>query len=294
MRMLDDADVRAVERLAADMVAADDMVAWARVAVEGLLDLIPTDHSHVFSELRQEPFEQGIRLDAPHTPDRPDLDEAMARYWRQSPTSSVQVGSDGGVFRWSDLMARDELEHLEIFQEAFHPRGEDHVAKVAFPSEWLESHALMLRRTRTDFDDRETGLLHALYPALRATCGALLERAKTRALEEALGAEGVGVIQLRRGATALELLGGAEWILRDWFGRADERLPSSVGSWMEAQRRARPLQLVEPLVLRKSDRTLVVRFLRGAQPGRAGPVAPARPSRPRSRRGCAFARSDAT
>jgi hypothetical protein len=106
MKMLDDADVRAVERLAADMAAADDLVAWASVAVEGLLDLIPTDHSHVFSELRQEPFEQGIRLDAPHTPDRPDLDEAMARYWRQSPTSSVQVGSNGGVFRWSDLMAR--------------------------------------------------------------------------------------------------------------------------------------------------------------------------------------------
>jgi DNA-binding CsgD family transcriptional regulator len=130
----------------------------------------------------------------------------------------------------------------------------------------------MLRRTRTDFDDREVGLLHSLYPALRATRGALLERAKTRALEEALGEEGIGVIQLRRGATALELLGRAEWILRDWFGRADARLPSSVGSWMEAQRRARPLQPVEPLVLRKSDRTPRRAIPPQSSAWRAGPV----------------------
>jgi DNA-binding CsgD family transcriptional regulator len=264
--MLDDADVRAAERLAADMAAADDLDAWARVAVHGLLDLIPTDHSHVFSELRQEPFEQGIRVDAPHTPHRPDLDEAMARYWRQSPTSSARVGSDGGVFRWSDLMARDELEHLEIFQEAFHPRGEDYVAKVAFPSKPLESHALMLHRTGADFDHHEVGLLHVLYPALRETRGALVERAKTRALEDVLLAEGIGVIQLRRGATAFELLGGADWILHDWFGRVDPRLPSPVASWVEAQLRARPLHPGQPLVLRRGDRTLVVRFLRGAQP----------------------------
>lgn len=265
--MLRETDLRKMERVAVDVETAADVRAYAEAAVVGLLELIPTDLSHAFCELRQEPFVKGLTFETPGTDERPDLDEAMAHYWRQSPTASPSVGARGGVFRWSDLIARDDLERLDIYQQAFHPRGEDHVVKVAFPSQPLESHAIMLRRTGSDFDDHEIAMLRVLYPSLRGARDALRARAKVRALEDALSAEGFGVIHLRRGTTSVDLLGGAEAMLRDWFEHADASLPATVEGWLTSQLGARPLDPVEPLVLRREDRTLTIRLLRAAHDG---------------------------
>ena len=184
--MLREADLRKMERVAVDVETAADVRAYAEAAVMGLLQLIPTDISHTFCELRQEPFVKGLKFESPHTGERPDLDEAMAHYWRQSPTSSISVGARGGVFRWSDLIAREDLERSDIYQQAFHPRGENHVVKVAFRSQPLESHAIMLCRTGSDFDDREVAMLRMLYPSLQAARDAMRARARARALEDAL------------------------------------------------------------------------------------------------------------
>jgi DNA-binding CsgD family transcriptional regulator len=195
----------------------------------------------------------------------------MATFWRQSPTSSAHVGCGNGLYRWSDLIARDDLERLEIYQESFHPRGEDHVAKIVFASEPLESHAFMLRRTAADFDDREMSMLRLLAPSLRSAREALLARATARALEETLLAEGIGVIHLHRSSSRIECLGGAAAILGEWFPWPDGSLPTQIGPWVEMQLRARPLDRIEPLVLRRPDRTLVVRLVRAsddAQPDR--------------------------
>jgi DNA-binding CsgD family transcriptional regulator len=260
--MLSEADLRGVERVAADVAEAHDVRTYAEAAVLGLLHLLPTDASHAYTELRQEPFTQGPSFESPVSEERPELDEAMAHFWRQSPTSSVNVGSGFGLHRWSDLIARDALERLEIYQEAFHPRGEDHVVKIAFPSEPLESHAFMLRRTVCDFDDREMMMLRLLAPSLRSARDALRARATANALEETLTAEGIGVIQLRRGSAGIECLGGAARILREWFQAGDASLPPAIDDWVGSQLRSRPLDRAESLVLRRADGTLIVRLVR--------------------------------
>lgn len=265
--MLQEADLRKMERVAVDVETAGDVRAYAEAAVMGLLQLIPTDLSYTFCELRQEPFVKGLTFESSDTGERPELDEALARYWRQSPTSSISVGARGGVFRWSDLIARQDLERLDIYQQAFHPRGEDHVVKVAFRSQPLESHAIMLCRTGSDFDDREVAMLRVLYPTLRAARDALRARASARALEDVLNAGGIGVIHLRRGATSVDLLGSAEAMLREWFQHAGTSLPATIEAWLASQLGARPLDPGEPLVLRRGDRTLSIRLLRAADAG---------------------------
>ena len=65
----------------------------------------------------------------------------------------------------------------------------------------------------------------------------------------------------------MDLLGGAEAMLRDWFQHAGAALPTTIEAWLTSQLEARPLDPVEPLVLCREDRTLTIRLLRAADDG---------------------------
>jgi DNA-binding CsgD family transcriptional regulator len=255
-------DLRAIGALVADLGDATDVSAFARLAVNGLLDMVPTDVSISFNELRQEPTDLRFRFGAPVTSDPTESFGAMALYWRQSPTAAAELALRGGVYRWSDLIERRDLERLEYYQEVCLPRDERFTAKVAFPGHQLESNAFMLVRKSRDFTDREMTVLRTMYPFLLSAYRGVLLRERVRMVERHLNEQRIGVIPIDRGAGITEGFGAARAIVERWFGRTGV-LPEELSEWVTAARRSAVTQ--EPLLYARDDVRLVIKFLRGAR-----------------------------
>jgi DNA-binding CsgD family transcriptional regulator len=238
-------DIRAAESLVVDLAEVEDTQMYAERAVHGLLDLIPTDLGFSFTELRQEPIARRFSFNQPQTDSRPDATEAMGAHWRQSPTSSVNVGTDGGVFRWSDLIDRRDLQSLEFYQEVCLPRQERHTAKVVFPGGPFDSDAFMLVRARDDFTDRDMDVLRFLYPLLLLGYRTVKSRERAARMERQLFSRGLGMVLLRHDRVE-DQLGAAADMLSDWFGPHDGTLPPEVSSWLRGTEASRPLILELP------------------------------------------------
>lgn len=194
--MIRDHQYRALLEVIGEANGAADLEEFRSCILPGARRLVPADFAS-YNEIPSGPGPQVAITD----PDLPDW--AYAVWERLAPTNPLvqryQRTHDGRPYRFSDVMAKDELRRLPLYVEMYEPLGIEHQIALVLPSPPSLTIGLALSRgPGRDFHDAERDLLALLRPhliqayrnaQLRGQAGALLE-----ALRHGLDAGGVAAI----------------------------------------------------------------------------------------------------
>ncbi len=219
--------------------------------------LIPYDSAVYMEVVPGTPQSPSRRLEWTFEPEESGgvaLPDAYARWEHQHPAIAWYRTHEGGpALRLSDFMSSREVHRLELYDEFLRPAGIEHQMSITFRLSKHEAIGLPLNRTDRPFSDRERDVLDLLRPHIVQAHRRVRERMWARSAAQALDEAGRAVVLLDRGGGGVEsATGSARTWLREYF--ADR--PSVLDAWIE-QRGA------TPLVARRDDSRLVVRFVAG-------------------------------
>jgi DNA-binding CsgD family transcriptional regulator len=198
------------------------------------------------------------------TPEIPEyLVAIFSRLAHENPLlERIRRTGDGRPYRFSDLIDRQALHELALYQEVY--RALEVESQIAFtlPARLPLVLGIALSRGHEDFSDREVQLVSLARPHLmQAYRNAELSGARTAALaalEEGLDTLGHHVVVLDLHGRVEFCTEGARRLLGD--GNAMRRgLPEEVRAWVSGRRGTPPA--TEPLVLQGANGRVLVRLL---------------------------------
>lgn len=97
----------------------------------------------------------------------PELVPLFARYAHQNPLVSLYARTrNGRATRFSDLITREQLHELELYQRVYKPLGVEYQIAFTLPHERDRILGVALSRTENDFSDAERDLLDRARPFL--------------------------------------------------------------------------------------------------------------------------------
>ena len=176
---------------------------------------------------------------------------------------------DGGAYKISDFLTREELHDTPLWQEALGPLDVEYQMAFALPSQPSVIIGVTLNDGERDFSERDRELLNLARPQLaQAYRNAQIQteaRIRLAALDRGLEATGQAAIMLRADGRIRAASSQAEEMLAAAFGRragGRGKLPAELESWV-AMRRAKGLADGHvPLVATgEQGRRLLVRFV---------------------------------
>jgi DNA-binding CsgD family transcriptional regulator len=169
---------------------------------------------------------------------------------------------DGRPYRISDLIDQSTFHRLALYQQFYRHIGIEWQVAFTLPARAPLIVGIALTRTRTDFTDREVGLLALARPHLmQAYRNAELwsaRKATLVALEQGLDTLGQHVVVLDPGGRVEFATDGARRLLGD--SDASRRgLPDAVSAWISQHHG--PRAAAQPLLLHAAAGTVLVRLL---------------------------------
>jgi len=173
------------------------------------------------------------------------------------------ASGETGPFVLSDALGERALHRLGLYQHLYRRMDyEDQVALLLSPPRG-EVAALALARDRRGFSERDREVMALIRPHLARVHANLRTLARARMRLEGMAGEdpALALLELGPGGEVRGGLDRAQRLLECYFPtkhrRAPDRLPATLARWLEHRPRA-------PLVIRRGERRLVVRFFAGA------------------------------
>jgi DNA-binding CsgD family transcriptional regulator len=245
MEHLREVDVRALLELVNESNAHRSLRGFRQGILPGLRRLVPCEVA-AYNEV--EPERAFVISDPADALDM--FDDAGATLARNGGNHPLIVHyartRDGRAYKLSDFVTREQLHRLPVYREIFGPAGVEHQIAFTLPSQPTVIIGIALSRDgRSDFAERDRGLLNLVRPALvqayRNVAAYARLHATLRALARGLADRGEGVVTFgRQGAiefvspVARALLEGR---FPDWSGRGG-RLPQPLADALAAARAA--------------------------------------------------------
>jgi len=272
MDTLREADVRALLGLVSESNAQRSLRDFRQGLLPGLRRLVPCEFAS-YNEV--EPERAFVLMDPPdHLDAFEDAGALLARTSATHPLIARYARTrDGRAYKLSDLVTREQLHRLPVYEQIYRRLGVEHQIAITLPSQPTVVIGLALSRDRrSDFGERDRTLLNLARPALvqayRNVAAYARLQATLRALSRGLADRGEGVVTLGREG-AIEFASPAarrllETRFPDWQGRG-ARLPQPLADALEraraASRAAGAAAGALPLVVPAGDGSLVVRLV---------------------------------
>lgn len=184
-----------------------------------LREVVPSDMS-ALSEVPADP-PRTVSISEPQVPAA--LHAAFARYGGENPLARQHLRTrDGRAVRFSDVITRRELHHLDVYREVYLPLGVEYQIAFTLPSSSQRVLGVALSRSRRDFTAGERDLLNLVRPYLiQAYRNALEHTRLARGVSGRIALEDLGALGLtRRQAEMLRLIA---------MGRSDQDAAQELG-----------------------------------------------------------------
>jgi DNA-binding CsgD family transcriptional regulator len=133
----------------------------------GLLSVLREEFAADWCALHELPADlpHTISLTVPEAP--PELHVAFARLAHQNPlVEHYMTTPAGGAIRFSDLITRQQLHQLELYQEVYKRVGAEYQVAIRLPSAGPRLLGVALSRGDQDFTRRDCELLNLMRPYL--------------------------------------------------------------------------------------------------------------------------------
>lgn len=257
MRRLSERDLRAVLDLVGESHDAEDLQEFRAVLLPALNRLLSADFA-AYNEL----VDGGVpvaTISEPAAP--PEQLEAWARYAAQNPLYQRYVQTrDGRAYSFGDVIARRDLERLEIYRQIFVPLGlRDQIAFV-LPAPRFLTIGLAISRGGVDFGERERAMLDLARPhlvqayrnaELRQRSASLIESLRTGLDDRATAVVVLDADRRIAFATDAGRAALARVDRRTFRRNGDEdTLPRALAAWVERPEAGHALALGEGMVAR--------------------------------------------
>jgi DNA-binding CsgD family transcriptional regulator len=279
MALLSDRDVRALLELIHESHALADVDSFRKGILPPLRRAVPSAVA-VYNELEQGNGRSISLFDPPGSVALDDPAGTLVRLADQNPLSAHYARTrDGRAYKLSDFITRRELHRLDLYREGLEPLGLEHQMAFALPSRPSLAIGIALNRASPDFTERDRTVLNLARPHLIQSYGNAATYTRTyaalQALERGFDAAGEGVVLLTPDDRIEEMTPSARRMLSSHLGaalRRGARLPGELAAWLGESRdraeRARGLDRpAEPMVIRKGDALLLIRYLPGRRRG---------------------------
>jgi DNA-binding CsgD family transcriptional regulator/GAF domain-containing protein len=256
MGRLSERDVRAVLDLVGEANDAEDLAAFRAGVMPALRRLLPADFV-AYNEL----VDGGVPVATICDPVAPEEQlTSWARYAAQNPLYQRFVRTrDGRAYSFSDVIARRDLEALELYREVFVPMGLRDQVAFALPAPKHLVIAIAISRGGPEFTQRDRDVLDLARPhlvqayrnaELRQRSVTLIESLRaglddTRSAVVVLDADGLIAFSTDAGRAALARVEGIAIRRRD-----DPCLPPAIADWVAHPEAGHALALGQGLVAR--------------------------------------------
>jgi hypothetical protein len=255
-----------------------DLESFAARVVSALPEVIPSELTS-YSEV--DPRRQAaIWVAEPVPPDFPEVMRLFELHVRERPRVHPHGRTgDGRGLKVAEFLARSEHQRLGFIDELHRMIGARYSLATELPTLPPLSTSICLYRRGSDFSEREGLLLDMLRPHL-AQAHRNAEAATE--LRKYLGSTRQAVEELDRGVIVPTVGGRVQWcterarrLVNEHFGPFDgaDRLPEELRRWADRQRSTLLADgavppILEPLILERLGRRLVVRFIPDAAESR--------------------------
>jgi DNA-binding SARP family transcriptional activator len=154
-------DYEAALALIGDINGAEDIADLRAILLATLPSLVPATHV-AYSEILAD-GRPGVTVVDPDIPD--ELKEAWDRLAQTNPLFQRYLQTqDGRPYRFSDVIARDELRAMPLYQELYGSLGIEHQIAFTLPAPRGLTVGIVLSRGAPDFSERERALLDLARP----------------------------------------------------------------------------------------------------------------------------------
>jgi DNA-binding CsgD family transcriptional regulator len=266
------ADYRGILSVLDGLASAVDRSEFRARTVTVLHDLIRADLIG-FGEIDPASHEELAYVSCPTVPWPDEMDDLVWKYVHQYPLcDAIGHDGDGHLRRMSDVIGRRELQQLELYQEVFHPTGNEYVMMMQIPWRAGFCRHIELARSDRDFSNREVEVFAQLQPHIISMYRRAYDHERARrtlaALEQATAFEGLGVVLLGPAGHVAEMAGQARFFVDSYFGTGAS-LPDELVEWVADARRETDNTRAAPMsgayIVERADRRLIVRFLTSAE-----------------------------
>src|SRR5579884_426052 len=265
MERLRQRDLRLLLDVLAELAGEAAAVPFPPVLLAAVGRLVPGDVLS-YNEVGPTPDLTTAVSDPPIPLILPGSDRVFARLAAEHPlVVHYRQTGDGRAVKLSDLLTRERLHRLELYQAIFRPLHLEHQMAISLPTTPRQVVGITVNRTDPDFSERDRTLLDLVRPYVAQ---AHRQMALLARLDQAMAARDHGVILLSpAGAVEFATARALAW-LSAYFGPAPTlaSLPDDVAAWVRARQicpDGEPLPLATPLVAARDRRRLVVDLLPG-------------------------------
>jgi DNA-binding CsgD family transcriptional regulator len=132
--------------------------------IAALRRVIPSDYVSL-NDMGPNPGD-AVSIVVPDVTD-PALFEAWQRHGHQNPLLRRHISTrDGRAYRFSDVISRDDLHELDLYQEVYAPMGVEHQMAFVLPAPEDRVLGLAMSRCEADYTDAERDLANEARPFL--------------------------------------------------------------------------------------------------------------------------------
>jgi DNA-binding CsgD family transcriptional regulator len=253
-------DTELLLELVGEAYGFEDLGQFRSGVLEILNRMVPSDWAS-YNEVAAEPEETFV-VAIPEVPEY--LVSIFSRLAHENPLLvRVRRTGDGRPYRFSDVIDRQALHGLALYQEVYRPLEVESQIAFTLPARLPLVLGIALCRGHEDFSDREVQLLSLARPHLmQAYRNAELWGARAAmlaALEEGLDTLGRHIVVLDLHGRVEFATDGARRLLGD-PGAMRRGLPEEVRAWVSGRRGLRSAA-AEPLVLQGAGGRVLVRLL---------------------------------
>ena len=264
-------DFLALLRFVQDACAIQGLDAFPGQVGAALQMLIPNDY-YVYAEVDGRTRQTVFAESHPSVEDIvPDFRKVFERHGHENPLVTAHQ-CYAGALKISDFLSQRRLRRLALYNEFLRPAGVRYQMSVILPAPSGFLRGIIINRGRQDFSERERLLLDLARPHLvQARQNAEILDLTLRALEAA----GHEVVCLSGEGLVTFHSGNVSSLLAAYFNRPaarHDRLPDALDQWVKEQRASvhqasDRLPALQPLVVDRGDRRLVIRFVCGGGAG---------------------------
>jgi DNA-binding CsgD family transcriptional regulator len=244
--------------------------AFPRVALRTVRELVACDVAS-FNEVDPEAARAVAVVDPADYAVSAVQSAAFARLAGEHPLIRHYQTGDGTASKLSDFLTVEQFHRTRLYVELYRDLGVEHQIAITLPASLPRVVAIALSRRDADFDERDRQLLNALRPHLAQSYRFAEERenihAGLEAFSGALRETGTHIVLLDPGRGDLDA--DTRDLLAAYFGQLPEDggLPAPVERWLALQPgpgdalRNGDLRLIGPLVVRRAQRALSIRYV---------------------------------
>lgn len=161
--MLTSRQLRTLLEVVGETNGAADLAELRALVLPAVRRLIPADYCS-YNEIAAD-GSPALAIVDPPVPD--EYHAAWARLGGQNPLLQRYLRTqDGRPYRFSDVVSREELHALPIYQELYAPLGIEYQMAMILPAAGGVKIGLVLSRSRPDYSDAERELLGLMRPHL--------------------------------------------------------------------------------------------------------------------------------